>query len=124
MNSTRPVNLDLLRMRFPVTAVVSILHRLSGIIMFIFLPLFLYIISQASNTPSSYHQLQTLLLTPWMIVLIWGILSASIYHILAGVRHLLADMGVGESLAFARCSAWLLIIVEFVVIAILGVWLW
>ncbi len=124
MNSTRPVNLDLLRMRFPVTAVVSILHRLSGIIMFIFLPLFLYIISQASNTPSSYHQLQTLLSTPWMIVLIWGILSASIYHILAGVRHLLADMGVGESLVFARCSAWLLIIVEFVVIAILGVWLW
>ena len=124
MNSTRPVNLDLLRMRFPITAVVSILHRLSGIIMFIFLPLFLYIISQASSTPSSYHELQTLLLTPWMIVLIWGILSASIYHILAGVRHLLADMGVGESLVFARCSAWLLIIVEFVVIAVLGVWLW
>lgn len=59
----------------------------------------------------------------WQFIL-WAILTSVVYHVLAGVRHLLMDMGIGESLKGGRASAWSVIILSAISAVLLGVWVW
>jgi succinate dehydrogenase / fumarate reductase cytochrome b subunit len=55
---------------------------------------------------------------------IWGILSALLYHLVAGVRHLIMDMGIGETLEGGKLGSKIIIAVSVVVIVLAGVWIW
>lgn len=122
--SQRPVFLNLWRIKFPIPAIISILHRISGVVIFIGLPLLLYILAQSLHSQDSFEQLSTLLANPGMKFLLWIICSATATHFLAGVRHLLMDCGVGEGLRGARSSAYVVIFLSAVAIILLGVWIW
>lgn len=121
---SRPVFLNLMKMKFPPMAIVSILHRVSGVLLFIFIPFALYFLQQSLDSSQSFVQLKVLLSTPFMSFLLWVFLSALAYHLLAGIRHILMDFGWGEGLSCARRSAYLLIVLEVIAIILLGVWLW
>jgi len=54
----------------------------------------------------------------------WGLLSASLYHLVAGVRHLIMDMGIGETLEGGKLGSKIVIAVSVVVIVLAGVWIW
>ena len=56
--------------------------------------------------------------------MLWGVLSALLYHLVAGIRHLLMDAGLGESLEGGRLGAKILIVIAVVLIVLLGVWIW
>lgn len=105
-------------------AIVSILHRVSGVLLFIFIPFVLYFLQQSLSSAQSFEHLNILLSAPWMVFLLWVFLSALAYHLLAGIRHLLMDFGFGEGLSCARKSAYFLIFLEVVAVVLLGVWLW
>ena len=123
MKSKRPVNLELTKLKFPPMAIVSILHRISGIILFLLLPVMLYFLDQSLASSRSFANLQDNLSNYWHKLLIFGFCSALIYHGLAGIRHLIMDIGFGESLSTGRRSAWLVLIIAAALIIGLGVWI-
>ena len=124
MFNKRPVFLNLTQIHFPVTAIVSILHRVAGVIMFFSLPILLWLWQCSLASAQSFDKIQHLIHQPWVAVMIWLIGVAWIYHSLAGLRHLLMDCGFGKQLYQARRSAWFLFIL-FVVIGLLwGIWIW
>jgi succinate dehydrogenase cytochrome b subunit len=124
MNKQRPINLDLMTMKFPPMAIASFLHRVSGIVLFLFIPGMLYLLSESLASPVDFRALTETLAMGWVKLLIWLGLAALIYHLTAGVRHILMDVGIGESLAVARKSAWATFIVAAVLIIAIGIWLW
>ena len=124
MKTTRPVFLNLWRIKFPVTAIVSILHRISGVVIFLGLPFLLYILSQSLMSQDSFDHLNTLMSSPIGRLAIWVLLAAVVGHFLAGIRHLLMDMGIGEGLKAARTSAYLVVVITAMLIILLGMWIW
>lgn len=124
MNQKRPVNLDLGSMKYPPMAIASILHRISGLVLFLLLPLMLYLLSLSLRSVESFDHLQTMLSQPYYKMLLWIFSSAFIYHVTAGIRHLLMDMGIGEQLGASRQSAKIVIIFAIISTIFLGVWIW
>lgn len=123
MNRNRPVNLQLSTIKFPVTAIVSILHRISGIILLAGVLVLMWMLDQSLRSEESFESLATLLGHPLAQFIIWGILAALGYHLLAGLRHLVMDMNIGESLRAGRFSATLVLVLSVVLIIAAGVWL-
>jgi succinate dehydrogenase / fumarate reductase cytochrome b subunit len=124
MNPKRPVNLELSTIHFPITAITSIMHRLSGIAIFLLLPLMLYLLQESLASAESYNHLQVLLQQPILKLMLWFFVSALFYHFMAGVRHMVSDLGWGEEVKTSRISAIILLLLTVVSTAILGVWIW
>ena len=124
MNKKRPVNLNLIRMKYPPMAIASILHRISGVILFLLLPIMLFIFGQSLQSEESFMQVKTLLTHSCYKVMVWVFGASLIYHLLAGIRHLLMDMGFGEHLNTGRRSAVLVIVLAIILAIFLGIWLW
>ena len=117
-NKIRPVNINLLTISLPVSAISSITHRLAGIyIFFITLPLFLFLLY---FTTKSYNDFMFIQQTFKDSVLFSTFVSFSFlvfaYHILTGVRHLLQDLHIGESLQASRVSSYLVFVLWFLLI--------
>ena len=103
----RPVYIDLRKINLPVSALISITHRLSGMyVFFITLPLMLALIYFSTESEDSFNDL-SLSLKDYEFILGLIVLSFCIlwYHILSGVRHLIMDAHIGESLIASKYSA-------------------
>lgn len=103
----RPIHLDLLKIRQPVTAVVSILHRISGVLMVLLLPILIYAFDLSLRNVSGFAHLSDMLhssVAKWLGVFLIWVLS---HHLFAGVRFLLLDFHLGITKRSARRSAWL-----------------
>ena len=124
MNSQRPVNLDLRTIKLPVTAYASILHRISGVILFVGIAILLFGLDKSLTSEEGFVQVKECLTSPLAKFVIWGLLSALLYHLVAGVRHLIMDMGIGETLEGGKLGSKIVIAVAAVVIVLLGAWIW
>ena len=103
----RPVYMDLRKINLPVSALISITHRLSGMyVFFITLPLMLALIYFSTESEDSFNEL-SLFLKNYKFILGLIVLSFCIlwYHILSGIRHLIMDAHIGESLLASKYSA-------------------
>ena len=103
----RPVYIDLRKINLPVSALISITHRLSGMyVFFITLPLMLALIYFSTESEDSFNDL-SLFLKDYKFILGLIVLSFCIlwFHILSGVRHLIMDAHIGESLIASKYSA-------------------
>ena len=103
----RPVYIDLRKINLPVSALISITHRLSGMyVFFITLPLMLALIYFSTESEDSFNEL-SLFLKNYKFISALIVLSFCIlwYHILSGVRHLIMDAHIGESLLASKYSA-------------------
>jgi len=124
MQKKRPVNLNLFTIRFPATAIVSILHRCSGVILFGLIAFLLYALSLSLQSSEQFAEVQSLCHEPWIRFFVWVFLSSFVLHLLAGLRHFVMDFGFAEEKASGRYGAYIVMIVSAVVIAGLGVYLW
>ncbi len=124
VNSQRPVNLDLRTIKLPITAYTSILHRVSGVILFVGLAVLLYALDKSLASAEGFAQVKECLTRPLAKFVTWGLLSALLYHLVAGVRHLIMDMGIGESLEGGKLGSKLVIVISAVLIVLVGVWVW
>ncbi|MBS3804063.1 MAG: succinate dehydrogenase, cytochrome b556 subunit [Oleiphilaceae bacterium] len=124
MNSKRPVNLDLGKFHFPLPAIISILHRITGIIIFVGIAFLLYWLDVSLDSEEGFRQVSELLdgFLAWFVL--WGIMAGLIFHLVAGIRHLFMDMGIGETLEGGRLSSKITIGVSVVLIILAGIWLW
>jgi succinate dehydrogenase / fumarate reductase cytochrome b subunit len=97
----RPVFLSLARLRFPVGAVASIGHRISGVVLVIALPFAVLLLERSLQADAAPFALQGWMRLP-AALLAW----AAAHHLFAGIRHLATDVGIGASLPAARRSAY------------------
>ncbi len=121
----RPVYLDLVRIRQPVPAIISILHRLSGALLFLIgIPLLLYALQQSLASPEAYAALQGNLGRPIVKLMLLGLVWAYLHHFCAGLRFLLLDLHIGTALKPARQSSFAVLVVSLALTAIIGARLW
>ncbi len=124
MNDKRPVNLDIKTIQLPITSYVSILHRVSGVALFVITGLFLWMLDTSLASEENFKALQEFLSSPFCTLILWGMLAALIYHLVAGIRHLIMDMGIGETLEGGIFGARMVIGISAILIALTGAWLW
>lgn len=120
----RPVNLDISTIKLPLAAITSITHRISGVILFVGIGILLWMLDLSLSGKSGFNRLQDLLESPLVTFIVWGVLAALLYHMVAGIKHLLMDVGIGETKEGASRGAMLVVIVSSILIIALGVWLW
>ena len=114
----RPVFLNLMQIRLPITAVMSIAHRVTGILLFLALPYLIYVLGQTLQSEQSFafvrESLDSIPVKIILIILAWSFL----HHLLAGIRYLLLDIDIGVELRPARSSAWLVIFLALILTAV------
>jgi succinate dehydrogenase / fumarate reductase, cytochrome b subunit len=103
-------SLNLLKIRFPVGAVASISHRISGAILLLALPFAVEAFARSVGSEADFAALQTLTGNPLVLIILLLPCWALAQHLLAGIRHLLMDVDAGSGLSAARRSAWLVLI--------------
>lgn len=122
--SKRPVFFEPLKTALPITALVSITHRLSGLALVLALPVVLMGLSCSLTSPATFLLLQQRLTScPLTRFFVFGVLTAWIFHAFAGVRHLLMDAHFFEQLPAARLTAQAVVVFSTAVISFIGGWL-
>jgi succinate dehydrogenase / fumarate reductase cytochrome b subunit len=121
----RPKYLNLFKIRQPLPAVISILHRLTGILLFFpGIPLLLCALQLMLGSQDDYEKLQSFLLNPitkgGLLLLLWFLL----HHFFAGIRYLALDLHYGIMLSQARASSKLVLIAGIVVTLLAGLVIW
>ena len=116
VKSNRPINLPLSQViavnsKSPI-AMASILHRVSGIVLFLLVPVMLCILQTSLSSADSFAAVfnhMALRFVAWIFV------AATAYHFVMGIKHLLADAGMNEELKSGRTAA----VISFVIAAVL-----
>ena len=125
VDKPRPVYLNLLAIRQPVPAIVSILHRASGAALFLVgLPLALWTLQASLGSPEGYQRVAAFFAHPLVKLVLIGLVWAYLHHLIAGVRHLLADIHIGLELASARLSAAVTLVLGILLTLAIAVKLW
>jgi len=124
VNDKRPVNLDLTTIKFPVPALASISHRIAGVALFVAVPILLWMLDRSLASPESFAEMKELLDTGLARFVLWGILAALAYHFVAGIKHLIMDWGIGETLEGGRRFAFAGFAIAGVLMVLAGVWVW
>jgi len=124
VNNKRPVNLDLSTIHLPLAAWTSILHRISGVIVFIGTAILLWLLDASLADETSFNTIKAAGLSPLAKFLVWGVTAALAYHMVAGVKHLIMDAGIGESKEGGPRGAKITIAASAILIVLLGVWIW
>ncbi|WP_049611251.1 succinate dehydrogenase cytochrome b556 subunit [Yersinia pekkanenii] len=121
----RPVNLDLQTIQFPVTAIASILHRVSGVITFVAVGILLWLLGLSVSSQEGFMQAAAIMNSFIVKFIFWGILTALAYHVCGGIRHLLMDFGyIEESLVAGTRSAQAVMVLTLVLAVLAGVLVW
>ena len=120
----RPKFLNLLRIHLPVTGVNSFAHRVSGALLFLAIPLFIYCFNLSIRDAASFEQLRTLSTTPIFKLILTVLAWAVGHHLLAGIRFLLTEVDVTTSLKSARIASWIINIAGVFVFLYVGYRIW
>jgi len=120
----RPKNLNLLTIRLPIPALVSIMHRVSGAFLFLLLPGLLWVLSQSLVSTESYQIAQAVLHHPIAKLVCLAVTWAYLHHACAGIRHLALDAHYGLRLNYARATSRAVLIVSGLLTLRMGIRLW
>jgi len=120
----RPINLELNTISFPPAAMASILHRVSGVIMLVLVGLLVWLLATSLSSPEGFADAQSAMAHPVVRFVIWGFMTALGYHIIAGVRHMIMDLGFGFGKVRGQNTARFSIALGVVWAVLAGVWLW
>jgi succinate dehydrogenase / fumarate reductase cytochrome b subunit len=120
----RPKNLKLASIRLPIPALVSILHRATGALIFLLLPTFLWTFQRSLSSPEGYQEVMATAQHPLAKLVLLGVLWAFLHHFLAGIRHLTLDMRIGLEIRQARRSGKLVLVTGLLLTLWIGVCWW
>lgn len=121
----RPVYLNVIAIRQPLPAIVSILHRITGALLFaVGIPLLLWFVQRSLASPDAFDAAMRPFTAPVGKLVLLGLVWGYVYHLLAGLRHLALDLHAGIALAPARSSAAVLLVVSALLLIVIAVRLW
>ena len=124
MKTKRPVNLDIGSIKLPITSYVSILHRVSGVVLFFAVALLLCVFDASLESEQSFQSLKESFTSPLIQFVKWAALAALAYHFVAGIRHLIMDLGFGEdSFESGQHSAWVVVVVAILLMVAISGWI-
>lgn len=124
VNDKRPVNLDIGSIDLPITAHASIIHRITGVILVAGVALLLWLLDASLASEESFNAIASASGSFFCKLALWGVLSVLIYHSVAGVKHLIMDLGIGETLEGGVLGAKLVFLVSAVLIVLVGAFIW
>jgi succinate dehydrogenase / fumarate reductase cytochrome b subunit len=125
LQNKRPKHLDLLKISQPLPAVISILHRVSGVLLFFpGIPLLLCGLQMMLVSQQSFEMLQTYLLSPFVKAVLIFSIWFFMHHVCAGIRHLALDLHYGTTLAQARVSSKLVLVAGIMLTLIMSLAIW
>jgi succinate dehydrogenase / fumarate reductase, cytochrome b subunit len=113
-----------MQIRLPLPAFVSILHRVSGAVLFLMLPLLLCLLGSSLESMQSFNAFKAWVGHPLLKIVLLGLLWAYLHHFCAGIRHLAMDMHLGLELQTARASSYAVFAVSLLLTAVIGGMLW
>lgn len=120
----RPKHLNLMQIRQPLPAIVSIMHRISGAVLFLLIPLLLWLFQASLESPETFAEFRAVVAHPLMKLVLLGLLWGYLHHLLAGLRHLFLDLDVGTNLEIARLTSIIVLVAGIAVTLAVGVALW
>jgi succinate dehydrogenase / fumarate reductase cytochrome b subunit len=103
----RPVYLNLFKIRLPIAGMVSLAHRLSGILMFLAMPYVVYLLDLSVQSSEGFEQVLAILQYPFLIAVQIVFVWALAHHFFAGIRFLLIDADIAIEKKQANYAAWL-----------------
>jgi len=121
MTDNRPVYLNLIKIRLPLTGIISFAHRISGVLLFLFIPFSVYLLDLSVQSAESFAAVKQLLDQPLMLAIQLLILWSIAHHFFAGVRFLLIDAEIGVEKSQARIGSWLVFLAEAIAILLIVV---
>lgn len=124
MNTKRPKHLALHQIKLPLPGIVSIMHRISGLLLFFALPLLLLMLQYSLSSIETYTRLLAVLAHPLPKLALLGLLWAFVHHFCAGLRYLAIDLHHVPNLKLARQSSLLVLVASLILTLLLGVKLW
>lgn len=121
----RPKNLDLSTIRLPLPGIVSILHRVSGAVLFLFgIPLTLMMFEYSLSSADHFTALNRILGLSVIKLILLGFLWALYHHFCAGIRFLLLDMHQGVKIEKSRATASWVLMASLALTLLTGVLIW
>ncbi len=108
-------------MRQPFTALVSITHRIAGVALFGAVAVLLYLLDRALSSPEGFAEVADSAGAKWLLVLI---VCAMAYHFFVGIKHLLLDFHLGDTMVKARWASALSVVLAALTAVWLGNWIW
>lgn len=124
MNKNRPKHLALHHIKFPLPAIVSGLHRISGLMLFLSLPLLLWILQYSLRSIETFTMLDGMLQHPISKLFLMVVLWAFLHHFCAGIRYLAIDLDYGVKLAQARTNSKWVVMISLTLTILIGARLW
>jgi len=124
MDKQRPKHLALHLIKLPLPGFVSILHRTSGLLLFLALPLLLLMLQYSLRSIETYTRLMAVLAHPLAKLALLGLLWAFLHHFCAGLRFLAIDLHRVRDLAQARNSSKIVLAASLLLTALFGAKLW
>lgn len=124
MQKTRPKFLALHHIRLPLPGIISILHRVSGVGMFLCLPFLLWLLDNSLHSQSSFNGFLAVIAHPLIKIILIGLVWSFFHHLCAGLRFIALDFHWGSELDKARTTSKLVVVVSVIITAIIGVKLW
>ncbi len=109
---------------FPFTALASIAHRITGVLLFLGIGYLLWLLSIALESEAGFAQAASALAAPFAKFVLWAVLSMLIYHILAGVKHMFLDFHIGDTFEAATSATYAVVGLSVILALATGVWLW
>ena len=116
--TSAPRYLNLLKIKLPPGGIASIAHRISGVLMFLGIPLVAWLFARSLENEAAFLQVTKLLDSPLALIVSLVLVWSLSHHLLAGIRHLLLDIEIGLDKARARFSAWLVNVGALILTAI------
>jgi succinate dehydrogenase / fumarate reductase, cytochrome b subunit len=123
MRAKSPVFLNLFQIRFPITALVSISHRITGVLLFLCIPIVLFWLDVSLKDEAGFQQAQTFFSCACVRFFVFLVMALLLFHWLAGMRHLLLDVDIGISKQRVRFTSWLIFVIAiagFLIMLITG----
>ncbi len=120
----RPVYLNLAQIRLPLPGFVSILHRISGALLFLAGVWLLFMLDRSLSSEAGFETVRRYAGFTLVKLALLGLIWAYCHHFCAGVRYLLLDLDKGADLATARMTSWIVLAASLVLTAFLGAKLW
>jgi len=116
----RPKNLDLPTIRLPLPGILSILHRISGAVLFLLLPCLLWLFQQSLASPEAFSAAKAVTSNVLVKIVLLGLVWLYMHHFCAGIRYLLLDLHKGIDLESARFSSKVVFAVSIALTLVIG----